>query len=102
MLACRPTTKLRFSSEDTLQQVAARVHEAVLFGRGPRPSRADQETALVTRLPGPLLRFLMWIQRSLDAWNLLPSALSEPDPLRQYVPGQPRQHRPAQRLSPPV
>lgn len=75
------TTKLRFSPEDTLQQVAARVHEAVLFGRGPRPSRADQETALVTRLPGPLLRFLMWIQRSLDAWNLLPSALSEPDPL---------------------
>ena len=37
--------------------------------------------AILTRLPGPFLRFIMWIQRSLDAWNLLPSALTESDPL---------------------
>jgi hypothetical protein len=75
------TTKLRFGPEETPRSVAAKVHAAVRFGRGDRPSRADQETALVVRLPGPILRLLMWLQRGLDAWNLLPASLIDPDPL---------------------
>lgn len=75
------TTKLRFLPTETPLSVAEKVHGAVRFGRSDKKSRADQETALVTRLPGPLLRFLMWLQRGLDAWNLLPAGLIEPDPL---------------------
>jgi hypothetical protein len=37
--------------------------------------------SILTRLPGPLLRLIMWLQRGLDAWNLLPSALIAPDPM---------------------
>lgn len=75
------TTKLRFVPTETPRQIAARVHAAVGRGRSGKPSRADQETALVMRLPGPLLRLLLWLQRGLDAWNLLPAALIDPDPL---------------------
>lgn len=75
------TTKLRFLPTETPQSVAEKVQAAVRFGRSDKKSRADQETALVTRLPGPLLRFLLWLQRGLDAWNLLPAGLIDPDPL---------------------
>lgn len=75
------TTKLRFLPTETPLSVAEKVHGAVRFGRSDKKSRADKETALVTRLPGPLLRLLMWLQRGLDAWNLLPAGLIEPDPL---------------------
>ena len=75
------TSKLRFLPTETPLSVAEKVQGAVRFGRSDKKSRADQETALVMRLPGPLLRFLMWLQRGLDAWNLLPAGLIEPDPL---------------------
>lgn len=75
------TTKLRFLPTETPLSVAEKVQAAVRFGRSDKKSRADKETALVTRLPGPLLRFLLWLQRGLDAWNLLPAGLIEPDPL---------------------
>jgi hypothetical protein len=75
------TTKLRFLPTETPLSVAEKVQAAVRFGRSDKESRADKETALVTRLPGPLLRLLLWLQRGLDAWNLLPAALIEPDPL---------------------
>ncbi len=75
------TTKLRFSGEDSVSDVADRTRSAVTQGRSNKPSQADHELAILTRLPGPLLRLILWLQRGLDAWNLLPSALIVPDPL---------------------
>lgn len=79
--AALTTAKVRFSPEDTIESVADKVHAAVRFGRGDKPSRSDQEVALITRLPRFLVRLILWFQRVLDAWNLLPAALIEPDPL---------------------
>ncbi len=75
------TTKLRFTGRESLADIASQTRGAVTVGRSDKKSQADHEMAILTRLPGPFLRFIMWIQRSLDAWNLLPSALTESDPL---------------------
>ncbi len=75
------TTKLRFSGRESVRDIANKTRSAVSVGRSDKKNQADKEMAILTRLPGPLLRFIMWIQRGLDAWNLLPSALSEADPL---------------------
>ena len=75
------TTKLRFRGDETPREIADAVQAAVRFGRSDKQSQADRETALVVRLPGPFLRLLLWLQRGLDAWNLLPASLIDPDPL---------------------
>jgi hypothetical protein len=75
------TTKLRFRGDETPREIADAVQSAVRFGRSDKQSQADRETALVVRLPGPFLRLLMWLQRGLDTWNLLPASLIDPDPL---------------------
>jgi hypothetical protein len=41
----------------------------------------DQETALVMRLPGPLIRLLVDLARWLDHWHLFPSFMTEHDPM---------------------
>ena len=75
------TTKLRFSGQQNVSDVATLTRSAITVGRSDKQTQADKEMALLTRLPGPLMRVIMWVQRALDAWNLLPSALIAPDPL---------------------
>ena len=75
------TTKLRFSGQETVEAVAQKTRSAVLAGRSSRINQADREMSVLTRFPGPLLRTVMWIQRTLDSWNLLPRVLTENDPL---------------------
>lgn len=79
--AALTTAKVRFEPGDTLRSVADKCQAAVRFGRGDKPSRSDQEVALITRLPRFVVRLVMWAQRALDAWNLLPAGLIRPDPL---------------------
>jgi hypothetical protein len=75
------TTKLRFTPEDSLSQIAEKCRAAVEGRRSGPPSQSEREVALITRLPGFLIRLLLYFQRLLDGWNLLPAALIEPDPL---------------------
>ena len=75
------TTKLRFSGEESVRDVATMTRSAITVGRSHQPNQADKEMSILTGLPGPLLRLIMWLQRGLDAWNLLPSALIAPDPM---------------------
>jgi pyruvate/2-oxoglutarate dehydrogenase complex dihydrolipoamide acyltransferase (E2) component len=75
------TTKLRYTGDESIADVADRTQQAISVGRSNKPNQSDKEMALLTRLPGPLLRLIMWLQRGLDAWNLLPKVLTEPDPL---------------------
>lgn len=75
------TTKLRCTGDDSIVDVAERTQQAISVGRSNKQNQSDKEMAVLTRLPGPLLRLIMWLQRGLDAWNLLPKALTEPDPL---------------------
>jgi hypothetical protein len=72
---CRLEASTPFS--DLVDQLRADVDE----GRAAKRSHVDKELSLVLALPGFLLRMLLFVQVWLDAWNLLPHALIEPDPL---------------------
>jgi len=50
-------------------------------GRSGRETAADREVKGFLRLPAPLLRLAVRLQRVLDGWNLLPGALIKDDPL---------------------
>lgn len=57
-----------------------RIAETVDGGRG--PDRAvDKETALVMKLPGPVVRALVALARWLDHWNLYPRFMTANDPM---------------------
>jgi hypothetical protein len=75
------TVKIAFEADDTLTKVEERVREAISVGKGDRDTASEKEMSVVTRLPRSLLRFLMWAQRALDYWNLLPRAMIRNDPL---------------------
>lgn len=77
--------KRRFDDVADLADTVARVHGDVDQGRGPGKSTVDKELGLVLAMPGPVVRFLMWLMRSLDAWNLLPGALIRSDPMYASV-----------------
>ncbi len=75
------TVKVDFHRDDTLEQVAERVREAVGVGKGEQDTGSEKEMRLVTRLPRFVLKALMGLQRWLDYWNLLPWAMLRGDPL---------------------
>ena len=74
------STKLRFRPHEPLGDCAARIGDAVRSARE-APTPVEKETALLTRLPGFILRFLLAAQRFLDRRNLLPHALFRDDPM---------------------
>jgi hypothetical protein len=41
----------------------------------------DRELGLLLRLPGPLRRAAFGVERTADAWGLLPRSFIEPDPM---------------------
>ncbi|HMU38427.1 MAG TPA: 2-oxo acid dehydrogenase subunit E2 [Pseudomonadota bacterium] len=75
------TTKLRFSGDESVAEVAQKTREAVAVGRSDKKSQADKEMSVLVWLPGFLLRAILWLQRTLDRFNVLPSALTASDPL---------------------
>ena len=74
------TVKLEILREEPFPEFIARIHAVIEAARG--PDRAvDKETALVMRLPGPLVRALVASARVLDAWNLYPRFMTANDPM---------------------
>jgi hypothetical protein len=74
------TVKLEILGEEPFADFVARTSRVVEQARG--PDRAvDRETALVMRLPGPMVKWLVAIARRLDAWNLYPRFMTENDPM---------------------
>ena len=74
------TVKLTAVSGEGLEAFAGRVTESVEAAR--LTERAvDREVSLVMRLPGPVVRFGVWLVRLLDHWNLLPWFMMEHDPM---------------------
>ena len=74
------STKLRFRPHEALGSCSARIGDAIRAARE-GPTAVERETALVTRLPGSLIRFLLGTQRFLDRRNLLPYAFFRDDPM---------------------
>jgi hypothetical protein len=75
------TVRVTFGPRDSPQDVARKARAAVSEGRSDRPSAAQKEMDLASHLPGAVIRALLWLQRALDARNLLPAALTRQDPL---------------------
>jgi hypothetical protein len=74
------STKLTFDANESLAGMVDRLLGALRQGRdGDSPS--DREIRSLLPLPTPLLRAVMWVQRRLDAWGLLPARLLADDPL---------------------
>jgi hypothetical protein len=74
------TVKVEVPRGEPLPAFVDRIMAIVEAARG--PDRAvDKETALVMKLPGPLVRMLVAGARLLDAWNLYPRFMTANDPM---------------------
>lgn len=73
--------KLVVEKNETLLDVARRVHERLNIERSDKKTYTDKEIDLVTCLPCFVLRFMVWLLRCLDSWNLLPASFIAKDPL---------------------
>ncbi len=58
------------------ERLAATIREAQQTERA-----VDRETALIMRLPGPLVRLVVAGAKLLDRWNLFPQFMTAPDPM---------------------
>jgi len=71
--------KMRFDPNESLEQMAKRIHEELQKGRSDEESYTDKETKLLLKLPRPLLRLVVRLQSALDYLNLLPKRFIEND-----------------------
>lgn len=74
------TVKVDVEQGEPLTAFVARLTEMITGARGSERA-VDKETALVVRLPGPLLRLMVAVARGLDAWNLYPRFMTKNDPM---------------------
>lgn len=79
------TVKIEFDRADTIADVKRRIDAAIGEGRGEANTQSEKEMNVVTAMPGPIIALIMWFQRLLDGWNLLPAAMIRPDPLYSSV-----------------
>jgi hypothetical protein len=77
--------KLRFEPGDSLDDIVGKIEGAVGTGRGTKLTASEQEMKWTAWLPAPLLAAVLWLQRMLDACNLLPHAMIDNDPLYASV-----------------
>lgn len=75
------TVKLDVPFSDDLPALVSRLRRAVEGARSGRRGRVDLELRLLLALPGLLVRAVAALLRRLDAWNLLPRSLLDPDPM---------------------
>ena len=75
------TVKVAFGPDDPFADCVTRVTDAVGGARRGEGGRVDSELKLALLLPGLLLRAVMAVLRWLDRVNLLPGAMTAPDPM---------------------
>jgi 2-oxoacid dehydrogenases acyltransferase (catalytic domain) len=75
------TAKIDLRPDEALGPFVDRVLDMLGEGRSGKESAADREIKGFLKLPGPVLRAAVKLQRVLDGWNLLPKALLVDDPL---------------------
>lgn len=73
--------KRRFDPDAGFEAVLAELHGDVDRGRSNEKSAVDKELSIVLRMPGLALRILLWLQRWMDARNVLPSSFIRSDPM---------------------
>jgi hypothetical protein len=75
------TAKVEVLPDEPLGAFVDRILGVLGDGRSGKESHADREIKGFLKLPGPVLRAAVKMQRILDGWNLLPSSLLADDPL---------------------
>ena len=75
------TAKVEVLPGEPLGTFVDRILSLLGDGRSGKESHADREIKGFLKLPGPVLRAAVKMQRILDAWNLLPTSLLADDPL---------------------
>ena len=75
------TAKVEVLPDEPLGAFVDRILSVLGDGRSGKESHADREIKGFLKLPGPVLRAAVKMQRVLDGWNLLPSSLLADDPL---------------------
>lgn len=75
------TSKLHFEPNESLPAMVDRILDRVREGRSGRETATDREIKGFLKLPAPLLRLAIKLQRVFDGWNLLPKSLIQDDPL---------------------
>jgi hypothetical protein len=65
----------------SFESLVEELHGHVEEGRSEKKSHVDKELSLILALPSLFIRFLLFLQGWLDAWNLLPASLIQPDPM---------------------
>jgi len=79
------TAKVEFTPGEPLGAFVDRLLGLLGEGRSGKESAADREIKGFLKLPGPILRTAVKLQRVLDGWNLYPSKLLVDDPLYASV-----------------
>ncbi len=76
------TIKRRFEPEtESLEEMVDDIHRRLGASRRGRKSTSDKEMGLLLRLPGFVVRALLWLMGRIDALGLLPRAMIESDPM---------------------
>ncbi len=80
------TIKRRFHPEsETLDEMTDAIYEQLKAGRRGTQTTSDKEMKWMLRLPGPLIRLALTIQRLADHFGLLPRKMIDADPLYTSV-----------------
>lgn len=74
------TVKVEIPRGERFAEFAARLAAAIREAQASERA-VDRETALIMRLPGPLVRALVAVAKGLDRWNLFPRFMTAPDPM---------------------
>ena len=76
------TVKRRFEpTRESLDAMVDAIYERLRSSRAGKKTASDNEMALLLRLPGFVIRFLLWLARKGDDLGLLPRSMVDSDPL---------------------
>ena len=77
--------KRRFFPGETFAEMVDDLYQRIERGRAGKEIHAEKEVRIMTSLPAPLLRLILWSAALLNRYNLLPYSLIETDPLFSSV-----------------
>lgn len=76
------TIKLKFSPEDTIFDVAEKINKAVAENKKVETKNgADKTAKIIMSCPGFIVKFLVWLLKSLDYFGLMPKLINEVSPM---------------------
>jgi hypothetical protein len=75
------TVKRRFERSETFATLGQALEGDVRDAKSEKKSQIDKELAILLRLPGFLLLFLLGLMKRLYAWGLAPRSLVDSDPM---------------------